>query len=200
VAALRRGKTADYVSNGLALFGLSVPSFWFGIMLILLLSVHFSVLPSSGFVSFSTDPGENLLHMVMPAFVLGTGVAAVLMRQTRSGMLETLRSDYVRTARAKGLSEWAVVGKHALRNSLVTVATVIGLQFGILLSGVAVTEEVFGLPGIGQLTINAVFQRDYPTIQAVALLTAAIVILINLLMDLIYMVLSPKVRLAGEPG
>ncbi|HUY56122.1 MAG TPA: ABC transporter permease [Candidatus Nanopelagicaceae bacterium] len=200
LAAIRRGHTADYVSNGLALFGLSIPSFWFGIMLILLLSVHFSVLPSAGFVSFSVNPAANLAHLLMPAFVLGTGVAAVLMRQTRSGLLETLRTDYVRTARAKGLSEWVVVGKHALRNSLVTVATVIALQFGVLLSGVAVTEEVFGLPGIGQLTINAVFQRDYPTIQAVALLTAALVIIINLVMDLVYMVLSPKVRLAGDPG
>ncbi len=200
VAAIRRGRSADYASNGLALFGLSIPSFWFGIMLILLLSVVLRWLPASGFVSFSVSPGANLAHLIMPAFVLGTGVAAVLMRQTRSGMLETLRADYVRTARAKGLSEWSVIGKHALRNSLVTVATVIGLQFGILLSGVAVTEEVFGLPGIGQLTINAVFQRDYPTIEAVALLTAAIVILINLLMDFVYMILSPKVRLAGEPG
>lgn len=198
VAAIRRGRGADYASNGLALFGLSIPSFWFGIMLILLFSVYLKWLPSAGFIPFSQSPGANLAHLVMPAFVLGTGVAAVLMRQTRSGMLETLRTDYVRTARAKGLSEWVVVGKHALRNSLVTVATVIGLQFGILLSGVAVTEEVFGLPGIGQLTINAVFQRDYPTIQAVALLTAAIVILINLLMDFVYMVLSPRVRLAGE--
>ena len=200
LAAIRRGRTADYASNALALFGLSIPSFWFAIMLILLLSVHFALLPATGFVSFSVSPGQNLTHMLMPAFVLGTGVAAVLMRQTRSGLLETMRADYVRTARARGLSEWVVVLKHALRNSLVTVATVIGLQFGILLSGVAVTEEVFGLPGIGQLTINAVFQRDYPTIQAVALLTAALVILINLLMDFVYMILSPKVRLAGEPG
>jgi peptide/nickel transport system permease protein len=199
LAAIRRGRSADYASNALALFGLSIPSFWFAIMLILLLSVHFALLPATGFVSFSVSPGQNLTHMLMPAFVLGTGVAAVLMRQTRSGLLE-MRADYVRTARAKGLSEWVVVLKHALRNSLVTVATVIGLQFGILLSGVAVTEEVFGLPGIGQLTINAVFQRDYPTIQAVALLTAALVILINLLMDFVYMILSPKVRLAGEPG
>jgi peptide/nickel transport system permease protein len=200
VAAVRRGRAADYASNGLALFGLSIPSFWFGIVLILLLSVYLKWLPASGFISFSQSPGQNLAHMLMPAFVLGTGVAAVLMRQTRSGMLETLRQDYVRTARAKGLSEWVVVLKHALRNSLVTVATVIGLQFGILLSGVAVTENVFGLPGIGQLTINAVFQRDYPTIQAVALLTAAIVIVINFLMDFVYMALSPRVRLAGEPG
>ncbi|MDA8330551.1 MAG: ABC transporter permease [Candidatus Dormibacteraeota bacterium] len=200
LAAIRRGRSADYASNAAALFGLSIPSFWFGIMLILLLAVVLKWLPASGFVSFSVNPGQNLAHIIMPAFVLGTGVAAVLMRQTRSGMLETLRQDYVRTARAKGLSEWVVILKHSLRNSLVTVATVIGLQFGILLSGVAVTEEVFGLPGIGQLTINAVFQRDYPTIQAVALLTAVIVIVINLVMDFVYMILSPKVRLAGEPG
>lgn len=196
-AAVRRGRFADYASNGLALFGLSIPSFWFGIMLILLLSIRFPLLPSSGFVPLTSSVSANLAHLVMPAFVLGTGIAAVLMRQTRSGLLESLRADYVRTARAKGLSEVIVIGKHALRNSLVTVATVIGLQIGFLISGVAVTEEVFGLPGIGQLTINAVFQRDYPTIEAVALLTAAIVIAINLVMDFVYLTLSPKLRSAG---
>jgi peptide/nickel transport system permease protein len=136
--------------------------------------------------------------MVMPAFVLGTGVAAVIMRQMRSAMLEALRADYVRTARAKGLPELSVVLKHALRNSLVTVATVIALQIGALLSGVAVTENVFGLSGVGDLTINAVFQRDYPTIQAVALITAAVVIAINFAMDFLYAFLSPRVRVEGD--
>lgn len=197
IAAVRRGKAVDYVGNATALFGLSIPSFWFGIILILIFAVLLHVLPASGYVSFLASPGSNLSHMVMPAFVLGTGVAAVLMRQMRSGMLEALRADYVRTARAKGLPERLVVLKHALRNSLVTVATVIGLQMGVLLSGVAVTEEVFGLPGVGDLTINAVFQRDYPTIQAVALITAAAVIAINFAMDFLYAFLSPRVRVAG---
>lgn len=197
LAAVRRGKPIDYASNATALFGLSVPSFWFGIILILIFAVRLHVLPASGYVPFLSSPGSNLSHMVMPAFVLGTGVAAVLMRQMRSGMLEALRADYVRTARAKGLPEPSVVLKHALRNSLVTVATVIGLQMGALLSGVAVTEDVFGLPGVGDLTINAVFQRDYPTIQAVALITAAAVIAINFAMDFVYAFLSPRVRVAG---
>jgi peptide/nickel transport system permease protein len=197
ISAVRRGKAIDYVSNAIALFGLSVPSFWFGIILILIFAVRLHVLPGSGYVSFLSSPASNLSHMVLPAFVLGAGVAAVLMRQMRSGMLEALRADYVRTARAKGLAEPSVVLRHALRNSLVTVATVIGLQIGVLLSGVAVTEDVFGLPGVGDLTINAVFQRDYPTIQAVALITAAAVIAINFAMDFLYAFLSPRVRVAG---
>lgn len=200
LAAVRRGRLIDYASNATALFGLSIPSFWFGIILILVFAVQLHVLPASGYVSLASAPGSNLSHMIMPAFVLGTGVAAVLMRQTRSGMLEALRADYVRTARAKGLPEPLVVLKHALRNSLVTVATVIGLQTGALLSGVAVTEEVFGLPGVGDLTINAVFQRDYPTIQAVALIAASAVIAINFGMDFVYAFLSPRVRVAGGAG
>lgn len=198
IAAVRRGKASDYVGNAAALFGLSIPSFWFGILLILIFAVKLHVLPASGYVSFLSSPGSNLTHMVMPAFVLGTGVAAILMRQMRSAMLEALRADYVRTARAKGLPEPVVVLKHALRNSLVTIATVIGLQIGVLLSGVAVTETVFGLSGIGNLTINAVFQRDYPTIQAVALITAAAVIAINFAMDFVYAFLSPRVRVEGN--
>lgn len=197
LAAVRRGKLPDYAGNAIALFGLSIPSFWFGIILILIFAVKLHVLPASSYVSFLSSPGSNLSHMVLPAFVLGTGVAAVLMRQMRSGMLEALRADYVRTARAKGLPEPSVVLKHALRNSLVTVATVIGLQIGVLLSGVAVTETVFGLSGVGNLTISAVFQRDYPTIQAVALITAAVVIAINFAMDFVYAFLSPRVQVEG---
>ena len=196
-AALKRGKPIDYASNSLAIFGLSIPSFWFGILLILFLSVRSHILPSSGFVSFFSNPLGNLKDMIMPVVVLGSGVAAILMRQMRSGMLETLRSDYVRTARAKGLPERAVIGKHALRNSLTAVVTIIGLQFGVLLSGVAVTEQVFLLPGIGQLTIDSVFQRDYPTLQALALLIAASYIVINFLVDIAYSLLNPRVRLTG---
>ncbi|MDA8025915.1 MAG: ABC transporter permease, partial [Actinomycetota bacterium] len=144
-----------------------------------------------------SSPIGNLKDMVMPVVVLGSGVAAILMRQMRSGMLETLRSDYVRTARAKGLPERAVIGKHALRNSVTAVVTIIGLQFGVLLSGVAVTEQVFLLPGIGQLTIDSVFQRDYPTLQALALLIAVSYIVINFLVDVAYSYLNPRVRLVG---
>lgn len=197
LAAIKRGKTLDYASNSLALFGLSIPSFWFGILLILLLSVHNHVLPSSGYVSFFSDPIGNIRDMIMPVTVLGTGVAAIVMRQMRSGMLEILRADYVRTARSKGLPEHVVIGKHALRNSVTAVVTVVGLQFGVLLSGVAVTEQVFLLPGIGQLTIDSVFQRDYPTLEAVALLIAVSYIVINFLVDVAYSLLNPRVRLTG---
>lgn len=197
LAAIKRGKTLDYASNSLALFGLSIPSFWFGILLILLLSVHNHVLPSSGYVSFFSDPIGNIRDMIMPVTVLGTGVAAIVMRQMRSGMLEILRADYVRTARSKGLPERVVIGKHALRNSVTAVVTVVGLQFGVLLSGVAVTEQVFLLPGIGQLTIDSVFQRDYPTLEAVALLIAVSYIVINFLVDVAYSLLNPRVRLTG---
>jgi peptide/nickel transport system permease protein len=200
IAALRRGTRLDYASNGVALFGLSIPSFWFGILLVLLLSIRVHLLPSSGYVSLFSNPVSNLEHMAMPVFVLGTGLSAVLMRQMRSGMLETLRSDYIRTARSKGLPERIVIGKHALRNSVTAVVTVLGLQFGALLSGVAVIEEVFLLPGVGQLTIDSVFQRDYPVIEAVALLTAVTYVVINVGIDIAYSFLNPKVRLTGAAG
>jgi peptide/nickel transport system permease protein len=143
------------------------------------------------------DPIGNLVHMLMPAVVLGTGIAAVVMRQTRSSVITAMSSDYVRTARAKGLSEWDVIGRHALRNSLITVVTVIGLQLGALIGGVVTVEQVFGIPGIGKLTLDSVFNRDYPTLQGVVLLTALGYVITNLLVDLTYSVLNPRIRVAG---
>ncbi|HEX5497204.1 MAG TPA: ABC transporter permease [Mycobacteriales bacterium] len=197
LAAVRPGKFTDYLASGVALGGLSIPHFWFGIVLILLLAVHLHFLPAAGFVPILSDPVSNLLHMLMPAFVLGAGLAAVIMRQTRSAMLESLGADYVRTARAKGLSEWRVVAVHALRNSLVTVVTVFGLQLGALIGGVVTIEQVFDIPGIGKLTLDSVFQRDYPTLQGVVLLTAAAYIVVNLLVDLTYSVINPRIRVTG---
>ena len=140
---------------------------------------------------------QNLEHMLMPAIVLGTGLSAVLMRQMRSSMLGALAADYVRTARAKGLSEWSVVGKHALRNSLITVTTVIGLQLGALISGAVITEQIFVIPGFGRLTIDAVNQRDYTLLQGVVLVAAAGYVVVNLLVDVVYSLLNPRIRVAG---
>ncbi len=197
VAAIRRGKPSDYLSNAIALIGLSVPHFWLGLLMIIEFSVNLHWLPSGGYVSFRADPIGNLRHMAMPALVLGTGLSAVVMRQMRSAMLESLGADYVRTARAKGLSEWSVVGKHALRNSLITVTTIIGLQFGALISGAVITETIFGIAGFGRLTIDAVGQRDYALIQGVVLVTAAGYVLVNLAVDVLYSFLNPRIRISG---
>jgi peptide/nickel transport system permease protein len=196
-AAVRPGRTLDYAASATALGGLSIPHFWFGIVLILVFAVHLQVLPAGGFVPIG-DLGPNLEHMILPAIVLGTGLAAVLMRQTRAAMLNALGADYVRTARAKGLLEWQVIWVHALRNSLVTVVTVLGLQLGGLIAGIVTVEQVFNIPGIGQLTLDSVYQRDYPTLQGVILLTAAAYIIVNLLTDVAYTLVNPRIRVTGS--
>lgn len=196
-AAARKNRPADYVSNAVGLAGLSIPNFWLGLVLILLLAIKVDLFPASGYVPFFEDPLGNLYRMTLPAIVLGTGLAAIVMRQMRSSMLESLESDYVRTARAKGLSEWSVVGYHALRNSLITVVTVVGLQLGGLISGAVVTEQIFVIPGFGNLIVSAVFQRDLPMIQGAVLVAAAGYILVNLLVDLLYSVLNPRIRVSG---
>ncbi|GAA4991616.1 ABC transporter permease [Actinopolymorpha pittospori] len=198
VAAVRRGRAIEWAANALALAGLSVPNFWLGLIAIVYLAVAVQLFPASGYVPFTSDPIGNLHHLVLPSLVIGTGLAAVIMRQTRSSMLEALSTDYVRTARAKGLPAYTVITRHALRNSLIVVVTIVGLQLGALISGAVVTERIFGLPGFGKLTIDAVFQRDYPVIQAVVLVTAAAYILINLLVDLLYSVIDPRIRVRGR--
>jgi peptide/nickel transport system permease protein len=197
IAAVRRRSAAEWGANGIALLGLSVPNFWFGQMVILLLAIAYRLLPASGFVSVFDDPVQAFRHLIMPATVLGSALAAVIMRQTRSAMLDALTADYVRTARAKGLTGRQVVLGHALRNSLIVVVTIVGLQLGALISGAVVTEQLFVLPGFGKLTIDAVFTRDYPMIQGVALVTATAYILINLLVDLLYSVIDPRIRVGG---
>jgi peptide/nickel transport system permease protein len=198
VAAVRRGRPAEWFANALALIGLSVPHFWLGLIAILYLSVATGLFPASGFVPLLDDPIGNLHHIILPAVILGTGLSAVLMRQTRSAMLDSLSTDYVRTARAKGLSARVVIGRHALRNSLIVVVTIAGLQLGELISGAVVTEQIFGLPGFGKMTIDAVFQRDYPVIQAVVLVTATAYIVINFLVDLLYSLIDPRIRVGDE--
>jgi peptide/nickel transport system permease protein len=197
IAAVWRGKPVDYVSSSIALFGLSVPNFWLGLMLILVFAVYLGILPASGYTPFTENPIENIEKMILPAFTLGSGLAAVIMRQTRSAMLESLSADYVRTARSKGLDERAVVGRHALRNSLITVTTIVGLQLGILISGAVVTEQIFVIPGFGKLTVDAVFQRDLPVLQGVVLFTTAAYVFINLGVDVLYSVLNPRIRITG---
>jgi len=197
VAAVKRGSFADYAGSTAALVGLSIPHFWLGLMLILIFAIGLGVLPASGFVALAADPIDNLRHMILPAIVLGTGFAAVIFRQTRAAMLDSLGADYVRTARAKGLGEREVVGSHALRNSLLTVVTILGLQLGLLISGAVVTEQVFVLPGFGKLTLDAVFTRDYPIIEGVVLVTTVAYVVINFGVDLLYSVLNPRIRVAG---
>ena len=193
IAAVRRGKPSDYTVTVFALTGLSVPHFWFGLMLIIWFAVDLHWLPAGGYVSVH-HPIANLEHLILPAIVLGTGFAAVLMRQMRSSMLGSLGADYVRTARAKGMSEKTVVWKHAFRNSLITITTVMGLQLGGLISGIVVVEEIFGIPGFGSLTIDAVNQRDYTLIQGVVLVAAAAYVFANLLVDVVYSFLNPRIR------
>ncbi|HET7403625.1 MAG TPA: ABC transporter permease, partial [Usitatibacter sp.] len=193
-AAVWRDTRWDYVANVFALWGLSTPNFWLGILMILFFSVKLGWFPASGYVSPSENLRENLAGMVMPAFVLGNALAAVLMRHTRSAMLQVMASDYVRTARAKGLDEKVVILRHALRNALVPIITLTALQFGELLSGAVLTEQVFSIPGFGKLIVDAVFNRDYSVVQGVVLFTATVYIVLNLLADLAYFAVNPRMR------
>ena len=194
VSAYHKGSWIDWLANIIALSGLSVPNFWLGIMLIMLVSVKLGWLPASGYQPLSEDPLQSIRTMLMPAFVLGTGLAASLMRHTRSAMLSVLESDYVRTARAKGLSERTVVLKHALRNALLPIVTVTTLLFGELLAGAVLTEQIFTIPGFGKLVVDAVFNRDYAVVQGVVLCTAIAFIAMNILADAMYRVLNPRMR------
>jgi peptide/nickel transport system permease protein len=195
IAASRRGKASDHATTTTALVGLSVPHFWLGLLFIIWFAVDLHWLPSGGYVGWA-HPLGNLEHMIMPAIVLSAGFSAVLMRQMRSSMLDALGTDYIRTARAKGLSELRVVGHHALRNSLITVTTVMGLQLGALISGAVVTETVFQIAGFGRLTIEAVQQRDYTLIQGIILVAATGYVVANLLVDVVYSFLNPRIRVS----
>ena len=196
LSAVKRDQPADWVANGVALFGISTPNFWLGIMMILFFSVELGWLPPSGYVPLTEDFWQSIATTIMPAFVLGTGVASVLMRHTRAAMLTALSQDYVRTARAKGLRERVVVWKHALRNALIPVVTLGAIEFGRLLAGAVLTEQVFTIPGFGKLIVDAVFNRDYPVVQGVVLATALIFVVLSLVADLLYMAINPRLRQA----
>ncbi len=194
VAARRRNRPADAVASLIALFGLSMPSFWLGILLIMGLSIAVPILPSSGYVPLLSASGEGVRHLVLPALTLGAAMAAATMRMMRAAMIDVLAADYIRTARAKGLPAGQVIWRHALRNALMPVVTLIGLQLGQLIGGVVVTESVFSWPGIGKLTVDAIFARDYPVVQGSILVTATLFVLINLGTDLLYTRLDPRLR------
>ena len=193
-AAARRNQPADFIASIIALCGLSLPSFWLGILLILAFSIALPLLPSSGYAPFLTEPRAAFAHLVLPAITLGAAMAAATMRMTRAAMIEVLGADYIRTARAKGMPRRRVVWRHALRNALLPVTTLVGLQMGQLLGGVVITESVFSWPGIGKLTVDAIFARDYPVVQGSILVTATLFVLINLVTDLLYTVLDPRLR------
>jgi peptide/nickel transport system permease protein len=197
LAAVRRNTAWDYLASSVSLCGVSIPNFWLGIMLILLVSVRLRWLPASGFVPFLQDPWANTQRLLMPAVVLGAALAAVLMRQTRNSMIEVLSADYIRTAYAKGLKTGVVVFRHAIRNGLIPVITIFGLQLGVLIGGAVVTEQIFVVPGFGRLILEAVFTRDYPVVQGVVLITASAYVLINLLVDVSYSLLNPRIRIGG---
>ena len=194
VSAIRRDQAIDTVTRVATLLGLSVPVFWQGTMLILFFSLYLRWMPPVVWVDFFTDPRRNLTIMILPALCLGTASAANIARTTRACMLDVLRSEYIRTAAAKGLAQRALVLKHALKNALIPVVTVAGLQLGILLGGTVVVEEVFTLPGVGRLVLWAIYQRDYPLTQSTILFIAAMFMTINLAVDLLYSYLDPRIR------
>jgi peptide/nickel transport system permease protein len=196
VAATRRDSWLDFVSRFIAMFGVAIPFFWMGLLLILLFALVLRWLPPSGYVDFLRDPVMNLKLMILPSITVGTSMAAIIMRQTRASMLQVLSEDYLRTARAKGLPNVQVLYRHALRNALITIVTIIGLQVGVLLGGAVVTETVFAMPGIGRMVVNAIFQRDYPVVQGGVLFIVANVLIVNLIVDLIYVYLDPRIKLS----
>lgn len=194
VSAVKKETLWDYGANLFALWGLSTPNFWLGILMIFLFSVTLGWLPASGYVRLGEDWKASLATTIMPAFVLGNALAAVLMRHTRSAMLQAMGTDYVRTARAKGLHENRVVLKHALRNAMTPVITLLALDFGTLLSGAVLTEQIFSIPGFGKLIVDSVFNRDYAVVQGVVLVTSSIYISLNLLADIAYVLVNPRLR------
>ncbi|MBF9000210.1 MULTISPECIES: ABC transporter permease [Vibrio] len=195
IAAVKRNSKWDIGASIFALAGQSIPNFWLGFMMILLVSVSWGLLPASGYVSPLESLSQNLETMVMPAFVLGTALAATLFRHSRGAMLEVLSADYIRTARAKGVKRKTIYLKHALRNALIPVVTLATIQFGELLGGAVLTEQVFTIPGLGKLIVDSVYNRDFPVVQGVVMFSALMFILSNILADAAYYLLDPKLRI-----
>jgi len=198
LSATRRGSLVDHTSTVLALGGLSLPSFWLAMLLIIVFAVKLQWLPASGYVPFFENPRANLTAMILPMFATGIRESAFLMRMLRSSMLEVLHADYVRTARAKGLRERAVVLRHALRNGLVPVVTSSGLIIAGLLGGLVITESIFSIPGFGRLIVDAIFQRDFITVQGAILVSAVLVVLVNLVVDLLLVLIDPRIKQGGS--
>ena len=196
LAAVRRNSAIDLGAMGIALAGVSIPSFSLGVMLILLFALHWRWLPSIGYVSLLRDPVGALRHLVLPAVTLGLGLAGALTRMVRSGVLEELGQDYVRTAKAKGLSFPSVINRHVLRNALLPALTVLGVQVSVLLGGAVITEQIFAWPGVGQLAVQAVQSRDYPVLQGTILVIAALATVVQLGVDIGYALMDPRIRFA----
>ncbi|MGD9710839.1 MAG: ABC transporter permease [Thermomicrobiales bacterium] len=199
LAAIKRGSLIDRAAMGFVSAGLAVPGFWLALTLILIFSVRLQWLPASGYVPFSEDPMENLKRLILPAVTLGTYLAATLMRFLRSDMIEVLAADYVRTARAKGLREKTVIVRHAMKNALIPVMTIAGLEIGALLGGAVIIEQVFGWSGVGWLTVQGIFDRDYPLVQTSVLFVTVGLIGVNLLTDLLYGYMNPRMRISQGP-
>lgn len=198
LAAWKRQSVVDYTATTVALAGISVPNFWLGIMLIYLFAVNLRLLPPSGYIEPWIDPVRNIKLMIMPATVLGTALAALVMRLLRSSMLEVLGTEFIRTAHAKGLSDRIVIARHALKNAMIPVATVMGLQLGGLLGGAVITEQIFAVPGIGRLAVESIFTRDYPMVQGVVLFSAVAIVFVNFSVDVVYSFLDPRIRLVED--
>jgi peptide/nickel transport system permease protein len=194
LAAVRRGRASSIGISVLVLLVLSIPSFWLGILLILVTSLYLHWFPPQGLVLLWVQPVEALKQLLLPSLALGLALGAMVMRMTRSCILEVLDQDYVRTARAKGIAEALVIGHHALRNALIPVVTLVGLQFGYLLGGAIVIEEIFSLPGMGRLVLRSIAQRDFPLVQGVLLLAGTGVVLLNLCVDMLYLAIDPRLR------
>jgi peptide/nickel transport system permease protein len=194
VGALKRNSAADMLLTAGSIIGVSIPSFWEAIMLIYLLAVVFPILPPSGYVPFAADPIMNLKTILLPTFVLGTHSGGLLARYVRSSLLEVMGQDYIRTARAKGLSERALITKHALKPAMIPVVTVIGLSWGGMLAGAFFVEVIFAIPGLGRMSVDAIFQKDFPVIQATLIAVSVNVLLVNLVVDILYGYLDPRIR------
>lgn len=197
ISAVRRGSLLDYLGTLFALTGLSVPNFWLGILLILYFSVRLGWLPAGGYVPIWEDPGRSLLLMLLPVLATGLRESAVVTRQVRSSMLEVMHADFVRTARAKGLNERIVIYRHALKNALIPVITVSGLQVAGLLGGLIITETIFAIPGFGRVILDAILTRDFVTLQGAVLVAAVAVVVINIVVDILYALVDPRIRLDG---
>jgi len=194
IAAINHNNILDRIIMIITSAGVSIPNFWLGLMLVLFFAIRLSILPPAGFKPLSAGLGESLRYLILPAITLAFGQTSLIARMTRSNMLEVLRSDYVRTAKAKGLSELMVNYKHALKNVLIPVITIIGLSFANLMGGAVVTEQIFNIPGVGRLLIKSVFTRDYPVIEGIVLYIAAMWVIINLVTDVLYVIIDPRIE------
>jgi peptide/nickel transport system permease protein len=198
LSALRRNSALDLATTGVALAGVSLPNFFLGLTLILLFALVLRLLPPGGFARLADDPGENLRHLILPAITLSAASLAVNLRQIRSSLIDVFNQDYVRTARAKGLSEAAVIARHALKNGLIPVVTLIGLQVGAIIEGAIITETIFAWPGVGRLVVDSIAGRDYPVVQAVVLISALSFMVSTLLVDILYAWLDPRISFGGS--